>query len=301
MITGRVFNIQRFALHDGPGIRTTVFLKGCPLTCSWCHNPEGMRDATEIVVVASRCIACGACVEACPQGLPSGTDGGFAGDRTLCTACGACAAVCPTEARQLAGRELTVGELMREVGRDRLVFDDSGGGVTFSGGEPFRQAAFLRASLEACRREEIHTAVDTSGHADRHDLLEIAPLADLVLYDLKLMDDARHRAWTGVSNRTILDHLDRLARIHPAIWLRVPVIPGVNDDPANLQAVAAYAARYPSVRRVSLLPYHQLGADKLARLGHPPSVAGIRPPSAEQMAALATAFADTGIPTTIGG
>ena len=299
-VLGRIFNVQRFSLHDGPGIRTTVFLKGCPLRCEWCHNPEGISPEPEVVIVANRCIACGACVTACPQGLAD-VRGGFSGDRADCAACGACVEACPSEARQIAGRDVTVRGLLEEVLRDRIFFDDSDGGVTFSGGEPLLQVRFLEAMLQACRHEGIHAAVDTSGLAPLKHLLRIAALTDLVLYDVKLVDEGRHRRHTGVSNATILANLEALSRVHDTIWLRVPVIPGVNDDPENLAATAALAARLPSVRRVTLLPYHRLGTDKLRRLGQPQALDRIAPPNRTRLEQLAAGFAAAGVQATISG
>ncbi len=297
---GLVFNIQRFSLHDGPGIRTTVFLKGCPLRCEWCHNPEGISPEPEVVLVASRCIECGTCASVCPEGLAD-VRGGFRGDRADCTVCGTCVDACPAEARQIAGREVAVRALLDELVRDRVFYDDSGGGVTFSGGEPLLQVRFLEAVLEACRAVGLRTAVDTSGLAPLKHLLRIAPLTDLFLYDIKLIDAERHRRHTGVSNATILANLEALARVHPDIWLRVPVLPGVNDDAENLAATARLAARLPSVRRVSLLPYHRLGADKLRRLGRPDALEEIAPPSRGRMETLAAGFAAAGVHATISG
>ncbi len=301
MERGRVFNVQRFSVHDGPGIRTTVFLKGCPLSCRWCHNPEGLAFHPEIVVVEARCIECGECVAACALGLPSAIGGGWVGDRSRCMVCGACVEACPTEARQIAGRDMWVDEVVAEVVKDRVFFDDSGGGVTFSGGEPLAQSRFLLAALEACRAEGIHTAVDTSGLAPQDRLLAMAELADLILFDLKFVDPERHREFTGVSNAAILTNLATLAQAQCAIWLRVPVIPGVNDDAENVAATARLAASLPSVQRVSLLPYHRLGADKLRRLGSADLLAGVSPPTADHMLALAAGLQAAGVATTIGG
>ncbi len=299
MITGRVFNVQRFSLHDGPGIRTTVFFKGCPLHCTWCHNPEGLASAPEVLVVESRCIDCGACVDACPSGVAAVAGWGADG-RTLCTACATCVEACPAEARQIAGRDVTVPELLAEIVRDRVFFE-GGGGVTFSGGEPLLQLRFLEGMLEACRAAGLHTAVDTSGLAPLKHLLRIAPLTDLLLYDVKLVDEVRHRSHTGVSNATILSNLEALTRVHDAIWLRIPVVPGVNDDDANMQATAALAARLSSIRRVSLLPYHRLGADKLRRLKSTERLNRTEPPTRARMDELAAGFAAVGVTTTIGG
>ena len=194
-----------------------------------------------------------------------------------------------------------VDEVMAEIVKDRVFFDDSGGGATFSGGEPLAQSRFLLAALEACRAEGIHTAVDTSGLASQDRLLAMAELADLILFDLKLVDTERHREFTGVSNATILANLAVLARVHRAIWLRVPVIPGVNDDVENVTATARLAAALPSVQRISLLPYHRLGADKLRRLGSTDHLADVSPPTPDHMDALAARLQAAGVTTTIGG
>jgi pyruvate formate lyase activating enzyme len=291
--------VQRFSLHDGPGIRTTVFLKGCPLQCAWCHNPEGIAAEPEVLVVENRCIQCGACQMACPLGIA--IEGGWIPDgREACTACGTCADVCPTGAREVVGREVTVDELLAEVLRDRVFFNTDGG-VTFSGGEPLLQLRFLEAMLEACRAAGLHTAIDTSGLAPLKHLLRVAVLADLLLFDVKLMDDTRHRTHTGVSNTQILANLDAVARVHPNIWLRVPIIPGVNDDGTNMRATATLAAGLPSVRRVQLLPYHRLGADKHRRLGNAAGGVSLTPPTRSHMDELAAGFAAAGVTTTIGG
>ena len=261
-----IFNTQRYSIHDGPGIRTTVFLKGCPLRCSWCHNPEGICPQREMIVIESRCIHCGQCRRVCPQVKMSG-NGSASDQRVRCVRCGECVKVCPTEARQLVGRQMNVQEVMAEVLLDRVFYEESAGGATFSGGEPFMQPRFLRSLLEACRAEGIHTAVDTSGYVSKEDLLSAAPLVDLFLYDLKIMDDKRHRQWTGVSNAAILENLPALGNIHRNIWIRMPLIPGFNDDPEQVEAVARFAASVPGVRQVNLLPYHGTAAHKWKSLG----------------------------------
>ena len=244
MSAGLVFNLQRFSLQDGPGLRTTVFLKGCPLACAWCHNPESQAPEPQIVRLRQRCMACGRC---------DARDG---------PATAADAEVCPTGALQVLGRRWSTAELVTALLQDRIFFDESGGGVTFSGGEPLQQGGFLLEALGRLRGEGVHTALDTCGYGSAEGLRLAAALADLVLYDLKLMDDGRHQAATGVSNRTILENLEALSRTHPCIWIRVPIIPGVNDDTANLEATAAFLARLGSIRRVDLLPYHASGEVK---------------------------------------
>ncbi len=287
MTTGVIFNIQRFSIHDGPGIRTTVFLKGCPLTCSWCHNPEGQTPEPELMLRPDRCMACRACVSVCEAGAISWTGGAIVTARERCRVCGACVEACYTEARELAGRSVTIGDVMAELLRDVPFYDESGGGVTVSGGEPLSQPAFLVDLLCACRKSGLPTALDTCGYAPWDVLERISPDVDLFLYDLKLMDESRHRAYTGVSNEPILRNLRRLsterAKLSPGhrIILRVPIVPEVNDDDDNLRQIGAFVAELPSVERVDLLPYHRLGREKyrrLARAWEMPSVGA--PPDA---------------------
>lgn len=282
--TGVVFNVQKYSLQDGPGIRTTVFLKGCPLCCSWCHNPEGISPRPEIVVVESRCAVCGECRTVCP--LPGASEGvgPLPARNPDCLYCAACVEACPSGARQWIGRTMTVDEVLRQVMQDRIFYEGSGGGVTFSGGEPLMQPGFLMALLVACRERGLHTAVDTCGLAASRNLLDMAPLTDLFLYDLKLMDDAQHQQHTGVSNRAILENLRRLAEVHRNIWIRVPLIPGINDAPENLDAVARFVSALPGVRQVSVLPFHKTGAQKFRRLGRAFGLERIEPPTAEAVA-----------------
>ena len=218
-----------------------------------------------------------------------------------CTQCGRCVDVCPAEARELAGRRMTVTQVVDEVSKDTVFFDESGGGVTFSGGEPLSQPAFLLGCLEALREQEVHTAVDTCGFGSTEVLLNAAGSCDLFLYDVKMMDDSRHRRFTGVSNETILANLRALAEHHDRIWLRLPIIPGVNDDEENLEATARLAASLPAVRRVCLLPYHRTAMGKFEDLGREYGLADIQPPSRERLEQLARSFDTSGIETHIGG
>jgi pyruvate formate lyase activating enzyme len=298
--TGTVFNVQRASFHDGPGIRTTVFLKGCPLRCPWCHNPEGVAAAPEILVSEARCLHCGSCADACPRPngpLPAGSALGSAG----CTACGRCAQACPSGARQIAGRPWSVGEVLEEVLRDSLVYEESRGGVTFSGGEPLAQAGFLLECLAACRRAGLHTAVDTCGFAGPAVIAEVAQRTDLLLWDLKVLDPERHLALTGAPLGPILENLAVAAETGTPIWLRVPVIPGVNDNEGTMRAAARLASTTPGVERVSLLPYHRTADGKRLRLGRGSTMAGAVPPTEQLMRGLAESFDGIGIETTIGG
>jgi len=266
-ITGLIFNIMRFSVHDGPGIRTTVFVKGCPLQCAWCHNPESISPQPEMMLRTDICLMCGDCIAACPVGAIENTAAGLVTHREKCIACGICAQVCPVEARVRVGREMTVSEVMLEILADRVFYDQSGGGVTFSGGEPTRQPDFLHALLTAARHEGLHTIVDTCGYAPWSVFERIAPLTSRFLFDIKIVDPEKHRRWTGVSNRRILDNLTRLDARGCAISLRLPIIPGVNDSPEDIKGLVELLQRLHHTKRLHLLPFHGGGAEKYHRLG----------------------------------
>jgi pyruvate formate lyase activating enzyme len=297
--TGRIAAIEHFAIHDGPGIRVTVFLKGCPLRCSWCHSPETQAARPELLVKSDRCIACYACLPSCVPGAIVRTEVGPATRRELCDGCGECADACPTGSRSIVGRSWSVPELMREIERDRAFFDQSGGGVTFSGGEPLAQPEFLGLAIEACEAAAIPTAVQTSGYGPRR-AIDVAARAGLVLFDLKIMDEARHRSQTGVSNQIILDNFAHLVARHPAVRVRVPVVPGVTDDAENLDAIGAFARRH-GVDRVDLLPYHTAGAAKYPRLGRPYALRDVPGMPAAALAPARDRLTQLGLTIGIGG
>ena len=297
---GLVLNIMHFALHDGPGIRTTVFLKGCPLHCWWCHNPESQRHETEVIYFEERCVRSGDCVRACPHGALHLEPEGLIQDPRLCQHCAECVSACSSSARELAGRWMTVPDGMAEVSKDQVFFDESGGGITVSGGEPLMQAAFVESLLAACRARRIRTVLDTCGWADASVLLRIRENVDLFFYDLKVMDSEKHRHFTGMTNDVILQNLRMLAERGSAVVVRVPVIPGVNDDTDNVDALSGFLMPL-GLREVDLLPYHRFGSDKYRRLHLPYGMEGVVPPSDEQIEALAVRLRRDGFTVRVGG
>lgn len=268
--TGLVFDIRGFSLHDGPGLRTTVFLKGCPLRCLWCCNPESQQAQPEAVWIAERCIGCNRCLEVCvARAIALTADGGRWIDPGRCDACGRCVEACPGEALQVVGRRMPVEAVLAQVARDALYAEHSGGGLTLSGGEPLAQPEFALELLRRYRSEEkgAHTAVETSGEAEWEVLETLLPEVDLFLYDLKHPDSAAHRRLTGRGNERILANARRLAAAGANLVIRMPLVEGENDDPRALSATADFVASLRAVRRIDLLPYHRLGEPKYRRLG----------------------------------
>ena len=301
-VEGFILDIDRFSSHDGPGIRTTVFLKGCPLACRWCHSPESQSGAAELLYRTGRCTGCGLCIGACPQtaiGVVEGREQ-IAVDRSRCTKCGRCAEVCYPGALSLAGRSVSAADLVDDVARDLPFYESSGGGVTVSGGEPARQHEFTRCFLLGCRKAGIHTAIETSGYGGRNQVSAIASAADLVMYDVKFVDDELHRRYTGVTNTPILENLRYLAAEHPDVLVRVPCIAGVNDSKELMAQTASFVAGL-GLSRIELLPYNQAAGAKYEWLDQPYSLEGATAQDSEYMVKLADICRQAGLEATIGG
>ncbi len=302
-LSGWIWDIQRYALHDGPGIRSLVFFKGCPLRCRWCCNPESHQRRPAIAWLAANCLGCDLCRAVCPAGAVQVVDGERRIDDQRCDLCGRCVARCPGGALTQLGRETTVEAVLAEVTRDGIFYQRSGGGLTLSGGEPTAQPAFARELLRRYKLEEYgpHAAVETCGYAPWEDLAAVLEYADLVLYDLKIMDPERHRQATGVDNARILANAVRVARAGPLLVIRLPLIPGYTDDEANVRAVAHFARELPGVDEIHLLPYHRLGEQKYTRLGRPYPLHGTAPLPEARLLVLSHLVEELGLRAVIGG
>lgn len=299
---GRIFDIQRYSVHDGPGIRTTVFLKGCPLNCRWCHNPEGIAFEFHLSFTPGRCIGCGACLDTCSNGVHIlDAQGNHTLRRERCQVCGDCSKTCYAGALEVVGRGVTVKEVVDEVVRDVPFYETSGGGLTVSGGEPLLQIDFTEALLATAKAAGIHCAVETCGYAPFDRFQRLMPHTDLFLYDIKETDEHLHAEFTGLSNRLILANLKHLHDAGAPVLVRLPIVPGLNDRPDHFQGVARIAWTLPNLRGVEVMPYHRLGTGKRERMGLPAAGDnGIETPSAMMVAGWVDALRSYGVPV-IGG
>lgn len=267
MGSGTIFNIQKFSINDGPGIRTTVFMKGCPLNCLWCHNPESKGTQPDLFYDAKKCILCGACGAACENKCHSFTEQGHIFDREKCVHCGKCAENCVADALELVGYSITVEEAIREVMKDAVFYENSGGGMTLSGGEPMAQFAFTKELLTAAKEKGLHTCMETCGYASWDHYDSIRELVDIFLFDYKLTDPALHKQYTGVTNERILENLRKLDAAGAATILRCPIIPTINDTADHLAGIAKTANSLQNILEINIEPYHPLGSSKLQMLG----------------------------------
>jgi pyruvate formate lyase activating enzyme len=299
-----LFDIKRYAINDGPGIRITLFFKGCPLNCIWCHNPEGISTEKEKMYTLRKCIGCCTCVKACPNEALKFASEGIVTDPNRCKLCGKCADVCPTKAMEISGTEYSVDYLMNEIEKETLFFDQSDGGVTFCGGEPLMQPELLKRLLILCGQRGIHRVVDTSLFAHPELVMEVALLSELFLVDLKMMDSGKHRYFCGVPNELILSNIRMIAEMGIPFSVRIPLIKGVNADKENITRSAEFLASLPGKRReVALLPYHDIAKNKHFKLGttYNPDEVPMSTPSDEEIHHIREIFLRHGITATVGG
>jgi len=294
---GLVFDVKHYAIHDGPGIRTTIFLKGCPLGCPWCHNPESKRHQIEFMWNSTRCIGCNSCVEVCSEGAVRLSER-LEVNESLCTLCLRCIDVCYSGALELVGLEMTVDAVVEEIMKDRVFHEESGGGVTFSGGEPLAQPHFLKELLDTCQNLGIHTAVDTCGYTESRMIADIINTVDLWLYDLKHMDQKKHTDTIGVSNQLIIKNLKLLKDEN--VIIRIPFIPGFNDDSINLQATGLFLQEN-GFTDICILPYHSAGSDKRERLNAQQAIFHVDPPDEDTLKSAVELLEGYGLTVKIGG
>lgn len=295
-----IINIQKYSVHDGPGIRTTVFFKGCPLKCWWCHNPESIDPQEEMMLCQDKCTSCGRCVKRCAQEAIELKNGDPFVDLEKCISCGKCAEFCISEAKEHVGRRVHVDELMLQIKKDMTFYEESGGGVTFSGGEPMMHSDFLREVLIRCRDLRINATVDTCGYTSWENFEKIAHMVDLFLYDLKIYDDEKHIKYTGVSNKLILENLKKLSDLGKNIYVRMPIIRGINDDDEHIDKSIDFLSSL-NILQVNILPYHKLGMDKYDKLTMEYKLSGGEKPEAKRMTEIEEKFNAAGIKVKIGG
>ena len=299
---GIVFNIQRFSIHDGPGVRTTIFFKGCPLRCLWCDNPEGQKAAPEMVFWKERCILCETCVGICPHNaIKTARRKSKIIVKSRCTVCGRCLDTCYSRALEQTGRYVSIDEVLEEVNRDRIFFEASGGGITASGGEPTAQPEFVVELLRRCKERQIHTAIETCGYAEWSILEKVLKYTDLVLYDIKEMDPVKHKEFVGVHNDLILENARKISSDLIPMVVRIPIIPGYNDSERNIEATGRFISELRRVSEVNLLPYHRFGEAKYKRLGLKYELKELKPPREENIKSIREAMESYGLEVKIGG
>lgn len=297
-----IFDIRRYSINDGPGIRITIFMKGCPLKCTWCHNPESQSPKVQKLYTESKCIGAQDCIKICPEDALTLTPAGIVTDYEKCTLCGKCADACPTKAIEMSGKMYSAKELMNIIERERVHIDQSGGGVTFSGGEPLIQPGFLLEMLKLCGDNGLHRAVDTCGFVSTETLLEVAKRTDLFLYDLKLMDPVQHKKWTGKNNQPILNNLKILAETGANINIRIPFIKNVNTNLEEVSKMAGFIASLPGKKTVvNLLPYHNIASGKYKKLEMEYNSGEMEEPTEAEIQQAVQVFSEFGIETEIGG
>ncbi len=298
--TGIIFDIQRFSLHDGPGIRTTVFLKGCPLRCKWCHNPESWSREPQLMFYKEKCVQCLECTGSCSKSVHVFKQGKHIPDYQKCDACGECIASCAYGALKLSGEEMDVDTVLKEVGADKSYYENSGGGLTVSGGEPMLQFSFSEALLGEAKKLGLHTCLETGGFAGKEQFARIAGNVDLFLYDMKHINDEAHKKYTGVSNQIILDNLDYLYHTGSKIRLRCPIIPGINDTDEHIGGIASLARKYPKLTGVEILPYHDMGKGKWNQIGKVYELSDLKNTDQEQKDILLRSFLKAGCEAVMG-
>lgn len=297
-----IFDIKRYAINDGPGIRVVIFFKGCNLHCAWCHNPESISAKIEKMYAPAKCIKCGTCVEACPENAISLTVDGILTDPDLCKLCGKCAEVCPTKAIEMSGKVMSINEIMDIIEKERIFFDQSGGGVTFSGGEPLVHTEMLIKLLDECGKIGIHRAVDTAGNVSTETILDVAKRTDLFLYDIKMMDSELHREWINSGNEKILHNLVVLAETGKPIIIRIPLIGGVNDTDENIELTAKFISELAGEKKVvHLLPYHAIAQNKYMKLGKSDDFEKLKEPDKDTLERAIAKFGEYGILASVGG
>jgi len=298
---GIIFDIKKYAIHDGPGIRTTVFFKGCPLRCQWCHNPESWLKDAQLSVNVNKCSLCAICIQYCENKAVSIVDDKPVCDVEKCVLCGRCVQACATEAREIIGKEVTVSDCMHRIEKDVLFYDESGGGVTFSGGEPLMQPDFLCELLTQCNKREIDTAVDTCCYVEPETITRVSKLAELFLCDIKHMDTQKHKQYTSVGNEKILENIALLSSLGKEVVIRMVLIPGINDDDKNICATADFARSLSSVSRIDLLPYHREGILKAKRLIGKYQTVDAQAPDDNKIKDVSSKFEGLGFKVRIGG